>query len=301
VAICAYATDILKTSVDCHFTDHSINHSYRMLEIIDRVLEQTRNEPLLNNLEKYKLQAAVFLHDIGMQEELITPMPSERRQKHEFLSVNRIKMDFKRIGIMEDMVDAICDVVLAHRGTFSNKTTITLRTCQTVNIELLQALIYLSDELDITHERVDIKNIGRLNYDIDNYMHFYKHYYTDAVDIGNDRGITIHYRYPKNRKKEYEILLKKLVEDKIKITLDKVRNVLNLRFNMGIFISTPKDIETTSVELIDIDIYQKIVGKILLPHSVSLLKSINFKQMIDCQDPELFYSGDSRWEAIVMI
>jgi len=299
VPIRSYASNVLQNLVDCHYTDHSIEHSLRIIKIIDRILIQTRNSELLTNLEKYVLQAAAFLHDIGMQEEKAIPISRERREYHEDLSIIRIEKDWSKISILEDMVGPICAVIKAHRGKFSNEKEQTVRTCEQIRIDLLERLLFLADELDITHERIDITSKDRLRYDLDNYKHLYKHYYTEAIDIADNRGISIIFRYPKDRINEYKILQERFVASKIRKSLDSVNAILNLKYKIDLFLDEISHRELTSLEMMDVDIYEKIIAQEFLPKSVRLLKSFNFDEMKNCHDPDLFYNGSVNWEDVV--
>ncbi len=55
----------LKYPLHIHYTDHSIEHSIRILEVISNMLDET--SVCLSDVEKYILVCAALLHDIGMQ------------------------------------------------------------------------------------------------------------------------------------------------------------------------------------------------------------------------------------------
>lgn len=296
-----YAKDVLENLVDPHFTDHSIEHSYRILKIINKILLQTNNKNLLTNLEKYVIKTATFLHDIGMQEEKKVVHNEERRQLHENLSSWRIKKDFRDIGIVEDLVEPICKVVELHRGSFSEEDhKMGLRTCDEIRINLLGALLFLGDELDVTHERVDFKNVGRLAYDIFNYLHFYKHYYTENIDVKEDRGVTVAFRFPIGRKEKYSPITKKLVFQAIKDALNKSKYILN-KHSINIFFNQEAVIfnESSVLSLIEESIYEQIMVKMFLQKIATSLREFDFKKMEQSSIPELFYKGNTRWEDIV--
>ncbi len=301
-SIINYSRDIMSNLVDPHYTDHSIAHSFRVLRIIDRILVQTEKQELLTQLEIYILQSAAFLHDIGMQEEKMTPDEVERRQSHELLSVERIKSEYKEIGILEGFVEPICKVVSSHRKiTNDQEQTITIRTCETVRIDMLNALLFLGDELDISYERVDIKKKERLNLRAESLIHFYKHYYTRGIDIADDRSIKIDFRCPVERVQQYKIILERYVVRKINQALEDAKLILT-RYRIDIFLNYASGIkyeEESTLEIIPVKLYEQIILKLFLPKCVQSVRSHSFREMKGCHDPDLFYGGSTRWEDIV--
>lgn len=297
-----YADDALKNLVDYRFTDHSIDHSFRILKIIDRILEQSRKINFLTDIEKYVLRAAALLHDIGMQEEAREPDSGIRREKHPSLSIERIQSDHESIGILGDLVDPICDVISAHRGNFTNYADLPVRTGQRIRMDLLEALLFIGDELDISHERVNVNNIKKLKFDINNYIHFFKHLYTSAIDISDRRGITILFQCPKGRENNYKIILEHYVIRKIEKSLTHANHILNDKYGIDIYLDKENGIiykESSSLSPIDPNIYERIINQLFLPKSLTSLDSLNFDEMQGNHNSQQFFNGYTTWEEIV--
>ncbi|MDH5508592.1 MAG: hypothetical protein OEZ02_15325 [Anaerolineae bacterium] len=64
------AQEIWKTPKHKYYTDHSVDHSNRIISILDGLTSGIMNsEAPLSKNEIYILLAATYLHDIGMQNE----------------------------------------------------------------------------------------------------------------------------------------------------------------------------------------------------------------------------------------
>ncbi|MDD4651244.1 MAG: hypothetical protein PHQ34_03340 [Methanothrix sp.] len=59
-----------KTQIIKDFTDHGLEHSNRIAEYIECILELNRNSPL-TEIEKFILIVSIYLHDIGMQCDIV--------------------------------------------------------------------------------------------------------------------------------------------------------------------------------------------------------------------------------------
>ena len=105
---------------------------------------------------------------------------------------------------------------------------------------------------------------------MDNFIHFYKHYYTAGIDIGDNRGIRIDFRCPTNRWQQYKFLLDMFVNDNIQQSLNICRPILSDKYGIDIFLDLRqiKYQESSVIEAIDVELYEKIVNKIYLPRSV---------------------------------
>ncbi len=57
-----------------HYTRHGLDHSERIIEILDSILAQNI---ILSEKERFILQAAAYLHDIGMQSPKYAGLPEK--------------------------------------------------------------------------------------------------------------------------------------------------------------------------------------------------------------------------------
>ncbi|MCK4904632.1 ATP-binding protein [bacterium] len=159
-----------------HFTDHSIDHSKRVLKNTTSLLGENIN--CLNDEEKYILIMSCYLHDVGMipserdkkkieknddykiykQEEQGKNLADYIRHIHHELSFKFIIGNWKEIGIIKNYAEIIALVCKGHRienlldyDLFDPK--IKVKT-DYICIPFLAGLLRLADTLDITNDRV---------------------------------------------------------------------------------------------------------------------------------------------------
>jgi len=298
-----YSEEIMSNLIDRYFTDHSITHLNRILLLIDEFLCKNEKKDLLNDHEKYCLIAATLLHDIGMQKENIEVSDKERRDIHHKLSVEMVTNEFKVIGIEEDFVRIIGLIMEGHRGNISQEkySTITIRTCVTIRTDLLASILFLCDELDISHERVSINRKQYLNYNSDSAFHFYKHYFTQGISIGDDRAIRIVFRYPEGRVDQYKELFENDVTKKLHGILSEVSNTISEKFKLFITLSENNisRIEDRTLDPIDSTLLDNIFTHKLGIKNFKFVNKFNFSDFKGDINAELFYKGNVRWADIV--
>ncbi len=161
------------------YTDHSIFHSFTLIEYIELLLDD-KNINVLNVDEAYILLSSSILHDIGMCievdkiEELIGPKEYKKLKKlnkdqddidfirsiHHEISYYFIIKNFELLNIIdEDYAEVIALIAKAHRKEKIDNFDIyelkkTVRTGKEfVCMPYLACLVRLADELDITHRR----------------------------------------------------------------------------------------------------------------------------------------------------
>lgn len=214
------AKKILDNPVHNHFTDHSISHSCRMLNYIDKLLDAPQ---ILIDEEKLVLICAVLLHDIGMQATKKIPlseMPLQneeleyiREHHHEFseeIIKNSISLDHSKkyyLGLenVGMYVEDIALVAKHHRK--SNISSLSNDTVgdKTIRIKLLAALIRFADCLDIDFRRVHIDRLIIQNIPVESKFYWFSHHYVRALIIEN-RAIKVCFQFPKEYQNETTLI-----------------------------------------------------------------------------------------------
>lgn len=297
-----YADEIMKDFIEPHFTDHGVGHLERILKMIDLLLTQNDQQDLLSERERYVLVCGVLLHDIGMQYEVGEPEPGTRRGIHHRLASQIISDKSKDIGLNEDLVKMIALVAEGHRGKIDERyKPQTFGTGEIVRCDLLASLLYLCDELDISHERTSAKKKAYLDFDVESELHFFKHYYVQGVGIGPDRCLHIAFRYPKERGEQYHPIFSKMVLTKIEETIKEVTPVLQEKY--GVFLALRnEDVSVEEIETllpINPSLFEEISSLARGVRNYRFLKSMRFKEMKGDINAELFYKGNVRWADIV--
>lgn len=150
------------------FTDHSIVHSETVLDRASDVLG--KNIKSLNQSEIYILIMSCYLHDIGMvptkemKKQILKETikyPEYIRENHHKLSSSYILDNYKSLGIIDQRyAEAMATVSMGHRQEelldpeVFKPNFFVKSGSETVCISFLSAILRLSDELDITHERI---------------------------------------------------------------------------------------------------------------------------------------------------
>lgn len=203
------------------FTDHGIAHSERMLNCLNKFVENCKQEKQLNEYECFVLVAAIYLHDIGIQEtnDLVlqnfaqqyelkydTSINKESfvRNNHHlistFLIYEDIKNEKKELAYVGDpeLGRYIALVVKSHGIDFSKDTQNYKKYIYQnthVRIDILSILLCLADCFDCDKRRIDpskfkyteLPNISRI--------HWLKHLYVRGINFDNN-VITISYSFP---------------------------------------------------------------------------------------------------------
>ena len=196
----------LNNSRHKHFTDHTIAHSERIINILGRILKRQFN---LNKDELFILFAATYLHDLGMQirkSDLLTYPNLEELLKQSNLAVPDLESGSNRLlsfvreyhhlfsyYMIKDLLrdelgldkcqytEEIALVAQGHRKVdlFSDQ----YQRRGAIRIDLLSALLILADELDCDKSRVDLERMMVLDLSMDEKMYWYNHTCIDRVEI----------------------------------------------------------------------------------------------------------------------
>lgn len=248
------AGHILENPLHHHYTDHSLRHSERVIEILNSLTEVLMGSAVrLSATEIYILLAAAYLHDIGMQDRQSIPdiehgsvYPDEtyyeayiaaleriRDRHHEFTrrmildyifqNDGHVNLGLPRIPIIDEKVALVAE---AHRKvdlSHNSFEEIPDDQGRPIRPRLLAALLRFADELDIDHNRVYMDKLALINPPIDSRFYWYLCYYVHAVHVQNEL-ITIWYRFPEGSL-QYEKLIEPFVEDTIRTTRSKLINI----------------------------------------------------------------------------
>ena len=293
---------LLKNPLHIHYTDHSIEHSIRIVNIISKIIENINVK--FNEEEKFILLAAILLHDIGMQTpdyadlgELpldIEGLEKIRKKHHEYsenLIIDSIQYSegetyFLGLNSKEEFVDDIALVAKYHRkmdiGSLDND----VIGDKVIRLRLLCALIRLGDCLDLDYRRVDIKRLLVFtNIPIESKFYWYSHHYVNGLLIETQK-IHIYFKFPKcyESKKEFTNQFIEYMENEVKKQIDEVYDILdkyNIRFYKDIIIhkqfsNAQKKMPTELEEYInasrDKDVYRGVIyGKLNITTRKDLL------------------------------
>ncbi len=158
------------------FTAHDIGHSERIIEQFDNLFPDSLKEKF-NEYELYFFIASIYLHDLGMiKNRDDNKLDSEKlkqiiRDNHHIRSEAYINKNYKELGIDEEhQADIIGRICLGHRkenlydkNLFrSEKIYLNFP----INIPLLGSLLRISDEFDLSFNRV--QEISYHNIEFDN-------------------------------------------------------------------------------------------------------------------------------------
>ena len=241
------ANDFLKYPIHIHYTDHSIEHSCRVIKIISGLL--TDADLHLNDGEKYIIICAALLHDIGMQTphylgnktELTGSDLEKIREKHHEYSERMIiesvakptdKYNFG-LDVTWQYVEWIALVAKAHRkiDLMELKETIVVGD-KDIRIRLLGALIRLADCLDKDFRRVDIERLSSLNIPILSKLYWYRHQYISGIKIDHQK-IKLYFCIPDDYKEDSDCV-SAIIDDTLTEINNQVDEVYDILFEYGL-------------------------------------------------------------------
>lgn len=286
--------DIMQKSKEIHinpflysFTDHGIYHSKRMLQCINKLLEGCGQKNLLNEYECYVLIAAIFLHDIGIQESKIdvltkfakinnlsfcdsTNVSEFVRNNHHLISSFLIKEDIegKRIPLVyngdPELGQYISLVVEAHGIDFSqnNKYKTYIYHDDSVRVHLLSVLLCLADSFDCDNRRIDSNKFRYTQLPKISRIHWMKHLYVKGISFKN-RVVTISYCFPSlpsDEAKMYEAFFCSETEFWLNNVKEKYLSILN---DVNLVFDLKHEIDYVAyIEKLDLEDYSFIEEKI---------------------------------------
>jgi tetratricopeptide (TPR) repeat protein/HD superfamily phosphodiesterase len=157
-----------------NYTDHSLTHLRKVVEIIDQLCTDSLVEQLTAD-EIFVLLAGAILHDIGMV--TLEPLAGEdadaARRGHDVVGAEKVRQHPQRYGVPPRYADAVATLVRHHRssdivGTVQDQAAGT----RMVRLQLLCALVRAGDELHLTQDRAPEVVIESLELSDESAKHF---------------------------------------------------------------------------------------------------------------------------------
>jgi len=233
------ASRILKDKIHHHYTDHSINHSDRIVTTLFQIFEENPKFGM-NSEEKLVLFSAAYLHDIGMQSPKLDMIGKIRvpinklsdiqremiRDRHAEISAHMIQADVKGyrdypdLGLKDhndtkDLAFQIADVCSQHNIENPELEKEFKYASKTIRIGLLIALLRLGDVLDMSRKRVDTEQLKRFDIPLESKFRWLKCQYVDSVNLENG-CINVYLRFPSSFSEPYVIFFADEIMKKIK-------------------------------------------------------------------------------------
>ncbi len=200
------------------YTDHGIKHSERLVNFANNLLKANDGRELTAQ-ETYLLLAGIYLHDIGMQCDVVKfPKIKERaealgaefeveftsktaskysieeqkaiRKNHQYLTAAWVDYA-NRTGetvlgpvaktIPEELVDDLMDVCKHHAKLPITDCPLTFKFNPTERKQLVASLLRFSDELDVDGHRVSIETVKNFSLDPHNSIYWWLHNRTKVI------------------------------------------------------------------------------------------------------------------------
>jgi len=239
------AKEILSQQFLQHYTDHTIDHSKRIIKILEKLLADY--PALLNEQEKFILIASVYLHDIGMQSPIYAGIKKKSytlkdaekvREIHHETSAKMIRENVSNIQGLSlglercsDYIDFIAEVSRYHRKLKITELKDSSLAGEKIKLPLLAGLLKLADELDADYRRVWMKTLQLRNIPTESKFRWWFHHYVQSILI--DKGlIQLFFRFPSKYKgnKLIDVFCKKVHRS----ISDQYLEVYDLLYNYGI-------------------------------------------------------------------
>lgn len=243
-----------------NYTDHKLEHSFRILDILEKIPDIIRSE-FLQEDEIYALLVGVFLHDIGMQcdirihkkvkecaesnydakfnekyehKDLSKKQQNELRENHHLLTAAWIDVAYNQekgseLGLVvkdipQTMIQDIIDICKFHSKIDISKCEEKFKNDTGLNKRFIAAILRLGDELDIDEKRVTITSAENFWMPEENSIHWYLHKNT-VVNILRDSDKVIINLYVNLCKKDF-VKYGKFIKEEYEAILQKNRPLL---------------------------------------------------------------------------
>jgi hypothetical protein len=286
-----------------HYTNHGLDHSERIIEILNELLEGYPR--ILDDRERFVLLASAYLHDIGMQSPNYAGLPEKDvydiddlellRKNHNDISGKMIYESVKdepaiSLGLenCRDLVHFIATVSKYHRKYDINQ----INDFGGIKLRLLACLLRLSDELDADYRRINMDVLKHRGIPIESKFHWWAHHYVQGVRINNDT-ITISFRFPECYKGSN--LIKPLYSKVEQSISNQLMEVIRSLFDSGIklyhAVEKEEEYYPQSLELLPADLVEYIEEKFIKPEERS--RDVGRKTGLIWYANEIPYSDDS--------
>ena len=229
------AKEILNTPSHLHYTDHSIDHSERIIEIVNQLIVNIS----LKEAEKFILVCAILLHDIGMQTPKYANVTSFPLNENELEKIREKHHEFSEEMILESLVlqsdnryylglDSKTEYVedIATIAKFHRKLDITQLQDDVIGsvpirLKLLAALIRLGDCLDMDFRRVKIDRLNVFSIPLKSKFFWYSHHYVKGITLDSLK-ISLTVAFPESYRSNQTITNK--ITEHIKKEIENQKN-----------------------------------------------------------------------------
>ena len=202
-----------------YYTDHGVRHSERIAQYASTILK-ANEETSLSDQEMYLLLAGIYLHDIGMQCDVVrfpeiangaeiigakfdvkfkleNGIFSKRMQKsirnnHQFLTAAWIDYASRtgetRLGtavkeMPKNLVDDLMDICIYHSKLSIKKCPLKFKFSKKDRKQFVAAILRFADELDIDSNRVSLETVKNFSIDPENSIYWWLHNRTSITFI----------------------------------------------------------------------------------------------------------------------
>lgn len=232
-----------------HYTFHGIGHSEKVIQMLQRLLEQSQER--LTDDECYVLVCAALLHDIGMQDqkflkrqlvkdrytleeiELARTDPDRREQImrdcHQLISEDRIKGKVGERCLEHPFIPEIAQVVRAHSGEGPYSLKDGTKGSRPMRLRMLAGLLRLADELDCDYGRVNLGELEQSEISVKSQAHWWKCHCVESVDIGPDGRIQLAFRFSGDELDEVTRIVPTLVIEGLRHKIESAKLIEVLR------------------------------------------------------------------------
>jgi tetratricopeptide (TPR) repeat protein len=243
VPVCDKAKAIWAKPVLRQYTDHTIRHSARVIDLIDSLTALLRGQDRLNNNEAYVVFSAALLHDVGMQceifyekgflHDLFSPKElaaarddkNERdrllRTRHHDLGAEWIRHELGAQCLVRDYIEDVADVALAHTGDSLAALRDHEEEGQWMRLRLLASLLRLADELDLDRRRVDLDELQWADIPPASKAHWWKCHYVQSVRIDHRGFIRVTFQFSDKDDLQVQENVPRLVLDNLKQKMEQ--------------------------------------------------------------------------------
>ncbi len=209
-------------------TEHDEPHLEAVLSILDLIIPKKELKKMSQD-ELFILSCSVWLHDIGLSLKATEfhdeVKRNEVREKHHIRGGEIICKRYKEFGLSEKEAKPIAEIVKAHRKTniltqVSKQYIIGIG--KTVRLQLLAALVMISDEFHITKDRTSELLIDLIEPRQESLVHHQLHQRIKGPVVERSLNTILFEAIPET---ETEMELIKKLEDKIQKKIDSVATI----------------------------------------------------------------------------
>jgi len=248
--VCEQAKDIWAKPVLRQYTDHTVEHSRRVISLIDELTARLRGNNRLNDNEAYVLLSAALLHDVGMQceifydkcfsDELFSPKELALAREDESVRETMLREHHHRIGaewirrelgtgcLGTDYIEDVAEVVKAHTKQNVRALTDHEEEGLPMRLRLLAALLRMADELDLDRRRVNLRELTWALIPDASKAYWWKCHYVESVGVDRLGRIKVTFRFSNEDPEQVQQIVPNLLVDELrrKMDEDQTRRVL---------------------------------------------------------------------------